>query len=532
MNRRQALITVLLAAAMLFFNTPAQAGDSARSDGIGKRPLNIAQFAPAIKSISAARVAQLDAALMMATIPKLQAMLAQGALTSEELVKYYLWRINRYDFNKLNSVTELNPDALDIARQLDAERKAGTVRGPLHGTVALLKDIIGTGDKLHNTAGAAVLRDARSDRDAFVVKRLRDAGVIILGKAALTEWSNFIAFKQINGYSTLGGQVVNPYDKKADPLGSSTGSAVATASNFTTFALGAETAGSLILPAVANSAASFKPSMGLVSRDRLIPQLDSQDVPGPIARNTTDLALVMDVIVATDKNDPITAAAANAPKGFAQKLDADALRGLRIGLLPPYAPEDAAMHAHMVAVLKQAGALVFELPKQPELFPDIFGELDPITAYAAKVGVEKYLAETNGPVKTMKQIVAFNAEDPKVRVKYGQEYLEMTADSTMSSTEYATRTLAMGDKARKDIDGLMAPNKLDLIGGTHLAVPYTVYYPGAGYPAVAVQAGYRANGDPVGFVLTGKLFDDVRLLRAAYALEQIVKVWHGPSFAK
>jgi len=494
----------------------------------GKRALNIAQFKTAIASITPARVAELDSALTLAMIPDMQMLFQHSKLTSEELVKYYLWRIKRYDVDKLNSVTELNPDALEIARQLDVERAAGKVRGPLHGTAVLLKDVIGTGDKLHNTAGAEVLRNARSDRDAFIVKRLRDAGVIVLGKTAMTEWHNFIAYKQVNGYSTLGGQVVNPYNKKTDPWGSSTGSSVAVVSNFATFALGAESFGSLIMPGVANGAATLKPSMGLVSRDRLIPNMDSQDVPGPLARNTTDLALVMDVLVATDQNDPITIAASTAPKGFAQKLDATALRGLRIGLLPAAGPEDEAITQHIADLLTQAGAQVVPLSKQPDLVPDIFTELDPINAYGFRHGVEKYLAETHAPVKTIQEIVDFNAQNPKVRVKYGQEYLVMAAETPMTSDEYAKLTQASGDKARKHIDGLIAGNKLDLIAGVQFAAVFTVYYAGAGYPAAAITVGYQPSGEPIGLVLTGKLFDDAKLLRAAYALEQANKVWRAP----
>jgi len=526
MNRRVVLTGLVLATALVAAWLIVRGGADRLNP---QRPLNIAQFETDIASLSPARIAELDRDLITATIPQVQEIFAQGKLTSEELVKYQLWRIHTYDVNKLNSVTELNPDALEIARQLDAERAARETRGPLHGTTVLLKDVIGTGDKMHNTAGALALADAKSDRDAFVVQKLRDAGVIVLGKAALTEWQSFIALKQASGYSTLGGQTYNPYNDGADVRGSSTGSAVATAANFASFALGAETAGSLILPAVANGAAAFKPSMGMVSRDRIIPQLDSQDIPGPVTRYITDLALVMDAIVGTDANDPVTIAASTVPKEFGQNLDVNPLRGLRIGLLPTYAPEDKTVHEQMTTLLRNAGVDLFDLPRQPDLYPAIFDDLDPITAYSSKLGVEKYLAETNAPIKTIGEIVAFNAQDLDNRARYGQEYLEMTVNSTMSSTEYATRARAMSEKARRDIDGLMASDRLDFIAGTHLSVPFTVYYPGAGYPAVAIQAGYRADGSPVGFVLTGKLFDDTRLVRVAYALEQAAKAWIPPA---
>lgn len=184
MNRRTFLSAIALSVIVTAAGLPAQSASAAQHIDKGKRPLNIAPFLPAIQSISAARVAELDGMLAMATIPQLQTLLAQGKLTSEELTKYYLWRINQYDLNKLNAVTELNPDALAIAQQMDAERAAGKLRGPLHGTVVLVKDNIATGDQMHTTAGARAMQNAQADRDAFIVKKLRDAGAIILGKSA------------------------------------------------------------------------------------------------------------------------------------------------------------------------------------------------------------------------------------------------------------------------------------------------------------------------------------------------------------
>jgi len=529
MNRRSFLTALTLATALLASGLPAAQAQTAPK---GKRPLNIAPFKSAIASIRPTRAAELDKALMTATIPQVQDLFNQGKLTSEELVKYYLWRINRYDVNKLNSVTELNPDALDLAKALDAERAAGKSRGPLHGTAVLLIDVIGTGDKMHNTAGALALAKAKSDRDAFVVKRLRDAGVVILGKTALSEWTGFMGYSVPMGFSVLGGQVANAYNKKTNPLGSSTGSAVATSANFATFALGEETFGALTLPAVANGAATLKPSMGLISRDRLISNLPAHDTIGPMTRNVIDLALVTEAIAASDSNDPITAGATNADKGFTQNLDANALRGKRVGVLPPASPDDKAFDDKMLAVFEQLGAQIVPLPKQADLVPDIFTELDPINAYGFKTGVEKYLSDTNAPVKTFQEIVAFNDQDPKTRAPYGQEYLQMTAALTMTQSEYDSRLQAFTTRLQKQIDGLMDDNKLDLIAGTHLAVPNTIYYAALGYPAVAISAGFRADGSPVGYVLTAKRFDDAKLIRAAYALEQQMKAWRPPDLAK
>jgi amidase len=528
----KSMTMLALSAALLTAGLPvAHAATPAKDAPKPQRPLNIAPFAPAIKSLSNARVDELDAALTSATIPQMQALFAQGKLTSEELVKYYLWRINQYDVNKLNSVTELNPDALDLAKALDAERAAGKVRGPLHGTAVLLIDLIGTGDKLHNTAGAMALQDARSDRDAFVVKRLRDAGVIILGKTSLSEWSGFMGYTVPAGYSVLGGQVANPYNRTAESGGSSTGSAVAAAANFATFTLGEETFGGMAWPAVSNGAAMYKPSMGMISRDRLIPNLPAHDTIGPMTRNLTDLAWVAEALVAADPNDPITNGAASANKDFTKNLNAEALKGRRVGVLPA-AADDTAFDERVIAALKQMGAEVVPLPKQPDLVPDVFNDLDPINAFGIKTGVESYLQATNAPMKTISDVVAFNNAGLKARAPFGQEYLQMAATLTMTQQEYNTRLAAYNAKYQQQIDALMAGNKLDYIAGTHVTLPFSINYAAPGYPAVALPIGYRADGAPVGWVLTGKRFNDANLIRAAYALEQSVKAWRAPDLKK
>jgi len=530
MNRRKFLATLTASAALLAMpQLKAKAASPAPLIPKGKRPLNIALFKSAIASISTARVAELDAALIPATIPQMQAWFGQGKLTSEELVKYYLWRINKYDLNKLNSVTELNPDALEIAKALDAERAAGKMRGPLHGTVVILKDNIGTGDQLHTTAGARAMQDAKSDRDAFLVRKLREAGVIILGKGALTEWANTMGAQQPHGFSAVGGQVFNPYGRSFTPFGSSTGPAVAVAANFATFSIGTETWGSLTAAAIANSVVTLKPSIGLVSRDRVIPLLDFQDTAGPLTRNVTDMALVMNALVGSDANDPVTAAAADRKGRFDDGLGVGALKEMRVGVLPAPDPINAPFQQHLLEMLKAASAVMVMLPQQPDTFANYGGPVtDPLFAYYQKFGTELYLSQTNAPFKTLKAITEFNLQDKKDRMAYGQEYLQMAADSTLSAQDYAAQKQAVMSKARNHIDGLMATHKLDLIIGTHLAVLDNLYYPGPGYPAIALQAGYRESGEPVGYIMTGRLFDDWKLVRAGYALEQATQAWRPP----
>ena len=522
MTRKRIFIAISVAAALVISNSPVLA-----SNPTGLRTLNIAQFESAIATLSPARLAELDEEVVQADIPHLQRMMVDRELSSVELTKYYLSRIKRYDVANLNSLTELNPDALVIAAKMDAERRTGHMRSSLHGTAAVLIDVIGTGDKMHNTAGALALAEAKSDRDAFVAKRLRDAGVVLLGKTSLMEWTGFIAFSQPFYYSTLGGQVFNPYGQAFDVWGSSNGSAVATAANFATFALAEETFGALTLPAVANSVAGLKPSMGLISRDRLIPNLPAHDTIGPMARNVTDLALVTDVLIGVDKNDPETVAAASYERNIAGHLNRNGLRGKRIGILPS-APEDSAINDQMIRALTSAGANVVTLPRQPDLAPDIFAELDPINSYAFRNGVESYLAATNAPFKTMASIVAFNNVDPATRVRYGQEYLQMAADSTMTQAEFNVRLNALNVRMKNQIDGLLNTYQLDMIAGTQFVVPFELYYAAPGYPALTIQAGYRNDGTPVGFVFTGRRFDDAKLIRAGYALEQKIHAWKPP----
>lgn len=529
LKRRTLLSAVCVSASLLLAAPSVYASPPADTPPRGKRPLNIGQFAGAIATMSNARAAELDAQLIYGTIPAIQALFRQNKLSAQELATYYLRRIQKYDVNTLNSVIELNPDALVIARQLDAERAAGTVRGPLHGTAVLLKDNIATGDQMHTTGGARALQNARADRDAFVVKKLRDAGVVILGKAALTEFANWVDDSMPSGYSAVGGQPRSPYGSQIDPWGSSTGPAVAVVSNFATFGLGTETWGSIVGPALMGSAVALKPSLGLVSRDHVIPLLDSQDSVGPFARNVTDLALVMDALIGTDLNDPVTAAALNRRAPFENGLNLDSLKGLRVGVVPVFDDADGPAQSHMIDVLKVSGAEVVFLSQQSDPF-GLYGEdfID-LAHYGFKSGLAKYLAGTGGPVASVADIVAFNLEDPADRMKYGQGHLVASANSTMNASEYAQRSLAVGDRARAGLDKLMSDNRLDLLAATGIAVFTNYGYPPAGYPAIAIPAGYRPGGDPIGFGLVGNLFDDWKLVRAAYTLELISKMWRAPT---
>ena len=298
-----------------------------------KRPLDMSAYSAALDGFTSQRAAELDALVKEKSAVEIEKLLDEGRLTSVELVTYYADRIRRYDVDKLNSVIELNPDALADAAVLDDERKAGNLRGPLHGLPVLLKDNIAAAAPLHTTAGAAVLKDWQADRDAFVVQKLRAAGAIILGKANLSEWANYMDTCMPSGFSAVGGQTRNPYGPY-DTLGSSSGSAVSVSANLTALGLGSQTSGSIVQPGRYNGVVALRPSLGLVSRDYVIPLGPDLDTTGPMGRSLADVAALLTVMAGVDKNDPKTSdAALLAGVDFTQFLSLDQARKLRVGVI-------------------------------------------------------------------------------------------------------------------------------------------------------------------------------------------------------
>jgi amidase len=265
-----------------------------------KRIRDFRAFESALATFSPERRTVLDKLLLEATVPAMQGMMARGEVTAEELVVYYVDRIRRYDINQLNSVLELNPEALVIARRLDDERRQGNQWGGLHGIPVLIKDNIATGDRMRTTAGAVALKDWRVERDARLVANLRRSGALILGKANLSEWTNDVDPAMPSGFSALGGQTRHPYGP-FDPLGSSSGSAVSVAANLTAVSVGTETQGSILRPAATSSVVGLKPTHGLVSGDNVIPLVDWMDVPGPIGRSVVDVATLLTALTQADE---------------------------------------------------------------------------------------------------------------------------------------------------------------------------------------------------------------------------------------
>ena len=507
------------------------------------RMLDFDAFESAIEALADDRRTALDTIVLEATIDELQAAMEIGELSSVELTTYYLSRIHELDVGGLQSMNELNPDALAIAAALDEERRTGGVRGPLHGIPVSLKDNIGTGDALHTTAGAAALSEARADRDSTVAARLREAGAVLLGKANLTEWANFMNQPGRAGFSALGGQVANAYGANLTPSGSSAGSAVGTSANLVAASIGTETAGSIVAPAAANGVVGLKPSLGLVSRDRIIPITDQIDSPGTLARTVADAATLLSVIAGEDPADPFTTDAAEAvgaaglaEADFTSFLDHHALQGKRVGYYTggPTPPEGMTEADYIelvgmteaIAGLEAAGAEVSlvwaELLSNDEDFLSL-------GLVGLRDGVAAYLAATDpdGPIGSITDVVDFNAADLGRYAPFGQNMLEAAAGlPEVSREEYDAAGSELREKAREHVDALFAEHELDVLitSGNRLSGAYAV----AGYPAITVPAGFGSDGNPRGLTFTGRYLEDGAIIGYAYAFEQAAGLRQPP----
>ncbi|MEO1287942.1 MAG: amidase family protein [Chloroflexota bacterium] len=464
-----------------------------------------------------ATIQSLDDFLAEATIPQIQARFADSTLTSETLVKYYVQRIKTYDVDGYQSVLELNPDALEIARLCDEQRDGS--QGAMHGIPVLLKDNIGTGDKMHTTAGAKALEFSHCDRDAFLVQQIRKAGSIILGKCNLSEWANFMSFDSASGFTVLGGQVRNAYGK-FDVGGSSSGSGAATGANFATVTVGTETSGSLISPASQNSSCTIKPSLGLISRDRIIPITADQDTAGPITRSMTDLAIFLNVLAGVDVNDDYTQRTASiAETDFTAYLDKTALQGKRILVTqrqPDHEPKqgDNATLDHASAIFTGLGATVIRIPYLRVNF-SLWTYF-----YGMHKGVNEYL-EAIGDPRTLPDLVAWNDEDLTNRAPFGQGLLHLSAITPLTpELEKAYQRLHHSNAADASHAVRQALKTHDADAIVDINNYSTYAYAVSGYPAVSVPAGYRDDGEPVSITFFGDYLDDANLVSYAYAYEQ------------
>jgi amidase len=491
-----------------------------------------------------------------ATIAQLQAAMTAGHVSARELMEWYLHRIATLDAAgpTLRSVIETNPDADGIAAALDQERAAGHVRGPLHGIPILLKDNIDTADRMRTTAGSLALVDAQPARDAFAAERLRAAGAVLLGKANLSEWANFRSSHSSSGWSARGGQCRNPYALDRSPCGSSSGSAVAVAANLAAASLGTETDGSIVCPASINGVVGIKPTLGLTSRAGVIPIAHSQDTVGPFGRTVADAAAILTAIVGADPRDPATATLAGQPPvDYTQHLDAQALRGARIGIAREVyfgnSDKADAIAEAAIQTLRAQGAIIVDPANIPtaKTMRESDDELT-VLHYEFKVDLNDYLASVGGQpaVRSLAELIAFNQAHTDAEMPFfGQEaFLGAQEKGPLTDTAYLEALANNRRLARVEgIDAVMSEQQLDALLMPTTGPAWTVDHingdhvlggssqPGAlaGYPSISVPAGY-VFGLPVGVTFLGRAFSEARLVALAYAFEQATHARQAPAF--
>jgi amidase len=516
-----------------------------------------------------------DFDVVEASITDLQARLQSSQSTSRDLCRHYLDRIAKIDKQgpTLNAIIELNPDALSIADALDKERKAGKVRGPLHGIPVLLKDNIDTGDKMQTTAGALALAGNRAAKDSFVAAQLRKAGAIILGKTNLSEWANFRSSHSASGWSSRGGQTHNPYVLDRTPSGSSAGSGAAVAASLCAAAVGTETNGSIVSPSAVNGLVGLKPTVGLVSRTGIIPISATQDTAGPMARTVRDAAILLGgmVGVGIDQSDKLTVPfpdyriklpfgyappsppaipdALKTPPNYTKLLRPEALKGQKIGVekshLASTLPAGELLR-QAVAVLKAQGATVVEVDVRTPTQPIGEAEFD-VLLYEFKDGVNKYLAQANAPVKTLAEVITFNkANAAKAMPFFQQETLEQAEKTDgLASEKYKAAVRKVIDTSRAALDAALKIDGglaaivaittgpaacIDLVNGEYGTGPgYSGPAAMAGYPHLTVPMGY-VHGLPVGLSFVGGPYNEAVLLSLGYAYEQATKHRKAPTF--
>ncbi|KGK57868.1 amidase [Xanthomonas cannabis pv. phaseoli] len=487
--------------------------------------------------------------LVDADVAGLQARMRDGSTTSLALTRGYLQRIASIDRAgpQLNAVIELNPQAEADARTLDAERRAGRVRGPLHGIPVLLKDNIDALPMV-NSAGSLALAGSRPTRDAFLVQRLRAAGAVILGKTNLSEWANFRSTQSSSGWSARGGLTRNPYALDRNPCGSSAGTGAAIAASLATLGIGTETDGSITCPAAVNGLVGLKPTVGLVSRDGIIPISASQDTAGPMTRSVADAAALLQAIVAPDPQDPATRTAPSSTPDYLAHLKPDGLRGARLGLLRNPLREDPAIAAALdraVQTLRAAGATVVETALVTDGKWDAAEQMVLLVEF--KAGLNAYLRSHAAPVKDLEALIAFNRANAQREMPYfGQELFEQAqaAPSLQDAGYLRARASARRLAGEQGIDAALKADRLDaLIVPTTGAAWVTTLgkgdtFPGAGYGAAAV-AGYpslsvpmgQTQGLPLGLLFMGTAWSEPRLIELAYAYEQRSHARFAPGYA-
>ncbi|WP_214782687.1 amidase family protein [Exiguobacterium sp. s183] len=440
----------------------------------------------------------------------------EGQFTARDVTAYYLGRIAAYN-ERLHAVIQVNPDALFEAEAAERAYKKG-VRKPLLGIPVLIKDNIETAGLMRTTAGAAAMRHHFAGRDAELVKRLRADGAIILGKANLSEWANFLTEDMPNGWSAVGGQTKNPYGDQLDVGGSSSGSASAVAANLTLLAVGSETSGSIVHPSVHNSIVGIKPTVGLISRSGIIPISRSQDTAGPMARTLRDAVVALQTMCGEDSTDPATWETPIGPP-YVTCLDVRQAVGMRVGFIKPtISDEEVDLYEQALRLLRQAEVELVEitLPKHTAL------EQADILFDEFKLGIEAYLANTTVPFKTLSDLIEWNADHLEA-IPHGQTLFEQSdsCSGRLVEASYLDRRIDDVHLAKVDgMDELLKAQKLDAI-----VLPHDMNYDmaaKAGHPTITVPYKRKESGAPFGLSFTGTSFAERDLIRVAYAFEQFV----------
>jgi amidase len=488
-----------------------------------------------------------------ATVSQLQAGMKSGQYTACSIAELYLRRIEEVDKHgpAVNSVLELNPDALKIAAELDRERKKKGPRGPLHGIPILIKANIGTHDRMTTTAGSLALAGSIPQKDSFIARKLRDAGAVILGKTNLSEWANFRSNHSTSGWSGQGGLTHNPYALDRNPCGSSSGSGAGAAANFCALAIGTETDGSIVCPSSLNGIVGIKPTVGLWSRSVIIPISRSQDTAGPMARTVTDAAILLGALTGSDPEDPATAASrGKALTDYTRFLDPNGLRGARIGVVRKLFGSNERVRKLMeraIDAMKHAGAEIID-PADIASAGKVGHTEELVLLYEFKAGLNQYLVAlgAKAPVHSLREIVAFNEERWKEEMPYfGQElFLRAEKKGPLTSHEYLsalehnyrmTRTEGIDAVMDKHhLDALVAPTggpswTTDLVNGDHDTGGSSTPAAVAGYPDISVPAGF-VFGLPVGISFFGKAWSEPTLVKLAYAFEQATRFRKSPQF--
>lgn len=486
-----------------------------------------------------------------ATISDLAKGMESGRVTSAGLVRLYLARIAALDKGKVNSVIELNPDALAIAAALDRERKEKGSRGPLHGIPVLIKDNIDTADKMMTTAGSLALLGSIAKRDAFVAEQLRKSGAVILGKTNLSEWANYRSTHSVSGWSGRGGQTRNPYALDRNPCGSSSGTGAAVTANFCVAGVGTETDGSVVCPSSMCGIVGIKPTLGLIGRSGIIPISASQDTAGPMARTVRDAAILLGALAGVDPRDAATRdAASKGTTDYTAFLTENGLRGARLGVARKFFGFNAAVDQLMetaIAGMKSAGAIIVDPADLPS-----HGKMgryeDDVLMYEFKSGLNAYLSEL-GPeakVKTLADVIAFNEREKTREMPwFGQEiFLDSEKKGPLTEKAYLDALAASKRLAREEgidavvkehkVDAIIAPTAgpawvIDWVNGDHDSGGCSTPAAVAGYPHITVPAGF-IHGLPVGISFFGPAWSEPALLKIAYGFEQMTQARKRPQF--